>query len=64
MAGEQRAFQFLRMNQREDKPRSHGVTEIRGPYYTPMGSRYLQDVLETDGRITSTRSNSPAAPLP
>jgi phosphosulfolactate synthase (CoM biosynthesis protein A) len=25
------------------------VTEIRGPYYTPMGKRYLQDVLETMG---------------
>ncbi|MDP2728377.1 MAG: phosphosulfolactate synthase, partial [Dehalococcoidia bacterium] len=29
--------------------RTHGVTEIRGPYYTPMGQRYLQDVLETMG---------------
>jgi phosphosulfolactate synthase (CoM biosynthesis protein A) len=25
------------------------VTEIRGPYYSVMGSRYLQDVLETMG---------------
>ena len=25
------------------------MTEIRGPYYTPMGKRYLQDVLETMG---------------
>jgi phosphosulfolactate synthase (CoM biosynthesis protein A) len=25
------------------------MTEIRGPYYTPMGKRYLQDVLETVG---------------
>ena len=24
-----------------------GVTEIRGPYYTPMGKRYLEDILET-----------------
>ena len=31
------------------KPRTRGVTEIRGPYYTPMGSRYLHDVLETMG---------------
>jgi phosphosulfolactate synthase (CoM biosynthesis protein A) len=49
MAGEERGFQFLRMNQREEKPRSRGITEIRGPYYTPMGVRYLQDVLETMG---------------
>jgi phosphosulfolactate synthase (CoM biosynthesis protein A) len=25
------------------------VTEIRGPYYTPMGKRYLEDILETMG---------------
>jgi phosphosulfolactate synthase (CoM biosynthesis protein A) len=37
------------MNERAPKPRSRGVTEIRGPYYTPMGKRYLQDVLETMG---------------
>jgi phosphosulfolactate synthase (CoM biosynthesis protein A) len=43
-------FPFLRMNPRTAKPRTKGVTEIRGPYYTPMGTRYLQDVLETMGR--------------
>lgn len=31
------------------KPRRSGVTEIRGPYYTPMGKRYLEDILETMG---------------
>jgi phosphosulfolactate synthase (CoM biosynthesis protein A) len=45
----ERAFGFLRVNDRQSKPRSRGVTEIRGPYYTPMGRRYLQDVLETMG---------------
>jgi len=44
-----RAFDFLRTNDRPCKPRSRGVTEIRGPYYTPMGKRYLLDVLETMG---------------
>src|SRR5690242_17412860 len=44
-----RAFPFLRVNYRPPKPRRTGVTEIRGPYYTPMGKRYLQDVLETMG---------------
>src|SRR5215475_12416164 len=44
-----RAFPFIRMNQRQDKPRTEGLTEIRGPYYTPMGKRYLEDVLETMG---------------
>jgi len=44
-----RAFSFIRMNEREPKPRKRGVTEIRGPYYTVMGKRYLEDVLETMG---------------
>ena len=45
----ERAFSFLRSNERERKPRARGLTEIRGPYYTPMGKRYLADVLETMG---------------
>jgi phosphosulfolactate synthase (CoM biosynthesis protein A) len=45
----ERAFPFLRTNRRQAKPRTRGVTEIRGPYYTAMGPRYLQDVLETMG---------------
>ena len=44
-----RAFAFLRTNDRPAKPRSSGVTEIRGPYYTPVGKRYLQDIFETMG---------------
>ncbi|MBI5469050.1 MAG: phosphosulfolactate synthase, partial [Deltaproteobacteria bacterium] len=47
--GAQRAFSFLPLNEREGKPRKRGVTEIRGPYYTPMGKRYLEDILETMG---------------
>jgi phosphosulfolactate synthase (CoM biosynthesis protein A) len=46
---DERAFSFLRVNDRQSKPRTRGVTEIRGPYYTPMGKRYLQDILETMG---------------
>src|SRR5438034_7279280 len=46
---DERAFPFIHMNQRQSKPRSQGLTEIRGPYYTPMGKRYLEDVLETMG---------------
>jgi phosphosulfolactate synthase (CoM biosynthesis protein A) len=46
---DERAFSFLRINERQGKPRARGVTEIRGPYYTPMGKRYLEDVLETMG---------------
>src|SRR5215212_8245452 len=43
------AFPFLRSNERPLKPRTRGVTEIRGPYYSVMGPRYLEDVLETMG---------------
>ncbi len=48
-AADERAFAFLQTNQRSPKPRTSGLTEIRGPYYTPMGPRYLQDILETMG---------------
>ncbi|MBV6433794.1 MAG: hypothetical protein IANPNBLG_04021 [Bryobacteraceae bacterium] len=48
------AFSFLNRNHRQGKPRSAGITEIRGPYYTPMGKRYLEDVLETMGDYIDT----------
>jgi phosphosulfolactate synthase (CoM biosynthesis protein A) len=44
-----RALPFLKINERGPKPRERGLTEIRGPYYTPVGKRYLEDVLETMG---------------
>lgn len=47
--GFDRAFPFIPLNERDAKPRKRGITEIRGPYYTPMGRRYLEDVLETMG---------------
>jgi phosphosulfolactate synthase (CoM biosynthesis protein A) len=49
-----RAFEFLPLNARPGKPRTRGMTEIRGPYYTPMGRRYLTDVLETMGSYVDT----------
>jgi phosphosulfolactate synthase (CoM biosynthesis protein A) len=49
MADDERAFASLPINRRPGKPRTRGVTEIRGPYYTPMGKHYLQDILETMG---------------
>ena len=45
-AGEARPFAFLRHNRRQGKPRSAGVTEIRGPYYSVVGRRYLEDLFE------------------
>lgn len=38
---------FLHTNAREQKPRKTGITEIRGPYYSVLGTNSLQDVLET-----------------
>ncbi len=47
--GIDRSFDFLPVNERETKPRKHGITEMRGPYYTPVGKRVLLDILETMG---------------
>ena len=46
----ERAFGFIRVNERGGKPRTRGLTEIRGPYCTPMGRRYLEDILFGAGR--------------
>ena len=52
----ERAFAFIELNKRDPKPRKAGITEIRGPYYTPMGKNYLTDVLETmDSYIDSLK---------
>jgi phosphosulfolactate synthase (CoM biosynthesis protein A) len=45
----ERSFPFLRINDREGKPRKRGLTEIRGPYYSVIGRRYLEDLFETMG---------------
>src|SRR5512140_740341 len=45
----ERSFGFLHINERGGKPRRIGVTEIRGPYYSPLGKRALLDILETMG---------------
>ena len=42
-------YSSIRHNPLPRKPRQRGVTEIRGPYYSAMGPRYLSDVLETMG---------------
>ena len=49
-----RAFAFLPINERRRKPRRRGVTEIRGPYYAPVGHRYLEDLLEMMGAYVDT----------
>jgi len=42
----ERSFPFLRVNERGGKPRKRGLTEIRGPYYSVAGPRYLEDLFE------------------
>ncbi len=51
---EERAIAFLALNERSPKPRTRGVTEIRGPYYTPVGPRYLEDLFESMGAYVDT----------
>ena len=50
----QRSFPFLRINEREPKPRKRGLTEIRGPYYSVVGRRYLEDLFETMGEYVDS----------
>lgn len=45
----ERCFEFLQVNERGEKPRQGGITEIRGPYYSVIGKRYLEDLLEMVG---------------
>lgn len=41
---EERAFPFLRINERGLKPRAEGITEIRGPYYSPLAKDIAKNV--------------------
>jgi phosphosulfolactate synthase (CoM biosynthesis protein A) len=54
---DERAFAFLRTNDRGVKPRKHGITEIRRPYYSPLGKRHLEDILETMGSYECGKQN-------
>lgn len=45
-----RPYPYLRINEREEKPRRHGLTEIRGPFYTPIGKNQVTDIFEFLGR--------------
>jgi len=51
---QEKTFDFLNKNEREEKPRKTGVTEIRGPYYAVMGKRYLNDIMETMGEYVDS----------
>ncbi|MGH2461466.1 MAG: phosphosulfolactate synthase [Chloroflexota bacterium] len=49
VGGIPRSMPFVRMNEPLPKPRKRGMTEIRGPYYAPVGRHYLEDLLEAMG---------------
>lgn len=40
---------FLRTNDRDPKPRTVALTEVRGPYYSTIGPAYLDDLLQVAG---------------
>lgn len=44
-------FGLEEIDVRLEKPRLSGMTEIRGPYYSVMGPRCIQDILETSGHF-------------
>ncbi|WP_148239492.1 phosphosulfolactate synthase [Ruania zhangjianzhongii] len=44
------SFDFVPRAYRPTKPRSHGITEIRAPYYDTFGTRHLQDVFDVAGQ--------------
>jgi phosphosulfolactate synthase (CoM biosynthesis protein A) len=54
MSMSEHPFSFIEANRRQGKPRTRGITEIRGPYYSVMGKRYLEDILETMGEYVDS----------
>src|SRR6266851_5540356 len=44
-----KAFDFVQIQMPPSKPRSAGIIEIRGPYYTPVTYQYLKGLLEDWG---------------
>ena len=46
----ERAFAFLDVGYRPPKPRTRGITEIRGPYYTAIGPPVSARLAGDDGR--------------
>ena len=43
---------FLRRNERAEKPRTAGITEVRGPYYDTFGPAYVEDLLAAASKYT------------
>ena len=49
MSVERKTFDFIRLNELPPKPRTTGIIEFRGPYYTPVTQGYLSDLLDEWG---------------
>ncbi|HLS29274.1 MAG TPA: phosphosulfolactate synthase [Flavobacteriaceae bacterium] len=47
-------FKWLRRNERQEKPRDIGLTEIRAAYYSNFGIRYFQDILDMSGNYVDS----------
>lgn len=48
------AFDWLRRNERQVKPRTIGLTEIRAAYYSNFGMSYFKDILELSGNYVDS----------
>ncbi|WP_310993731.1 phosphosulfolactate synthase [Aequorivita marina] len=47
-------FDWLQRNDRSEKPRKTGMTEIRAAYYSNFGLSYFKDLLETSGNYVDS----------
>lgn len=48
------AFEWLQRNDRPEKPRQVGLTEIRAAYYSNFGLTYFRDILEMSGNYVDS----------
>lgn len=48
------AFDWLLKNERQEKPRTIGLTEIRAAYYSNFGLTYFKDILEMSGNYVDS----------
>lgn len=49
-----RPFEFIEINRTQPKPRTSGLTEIRGPLYSSLGPTQLSELLSMTGRYVDT----------
>ncbi|HEX4919513.1 MAG TPA: phosphosulfolactate synthase [Candidatus Bathyarchaeia archaeon] len=49
MSSQTKTFGFIQLKELPPKPRTTGIIEFRGPYYTPVTEGYLRDLLDEWG---------------